>query len=65
MDLKLKKKILNGLTDTQKKAVESIDGNLEIVACAGAGKTKTITLRIIYMIANGIKPENIVAITFT
>ena len=59
------KEIFDGLTDGQKKAVETINRNLEIIACAGAGKTKTITLRIINLIANGVDPENIVAITFT
>ena len=58
-------KMLEGLTDPQKEAVKTLDQNLEIIACAGAGKTKTITLRIINLIASGVKPENIVAITFT
>ncbi len=54
-----------GLTPAQTEAAMTIDKDLEIVACAGAGKTKTITLRIINLIAHGVKPENIVAITFT
>lgn len=58
-------KMLEGLTDSQQEAVKTLDKNLEIIACAGAGKTKTITLRIINLIASGVKPENIVAITFT
>ncbi len=57
--------MFKGLTTKQEEAVRTIDQNLEIIACAGAGKTKTITLRIINLIANGVKPENIVAITFT
>ncbi|MCR5205358.1 MAG: ATP-dependent helicase [Lachnospiraceae bacterium] len=57
--------ILSGLTEEQRDAVKIIDRNLEIIACAGAGKTRTITRRIIYLIANGVKPENIVAITYT
>ena len=57
--------IFQGLTPKQEEAVRTLDQNLEIVACAGAGKTKTITLRIINLIASGVKPENIVAITFT
>ncbi|MCR5338643.1 MAG: ATP-dependent helicase [Lachnospiraceae bacterium] len=58
-------KLTNGLTDNQKAAVKTLDQDLELVACAGAGKTKTITHRIINLIAHGVKPENIVAITFT
>lgn len=54
-----------GLTPAQMEAAMTIDKDLEIVACAGAGKTKTITLRIINLIAHGVRPENIVAITFT
>lgn len=61
----IRDKLLDGLTEPQKQAVQEITHDLEIVACAGAGKTKTVTHRIIYMIANGVKPENIVAITFT
>ena len=61
----VKDKLLDGLTEPQQQAVQEITHDLEIVACAGAGKTKTVTHRIIYMIANGVKPENIVAITFT
>ncbi len=57
--------ILKGLTPKQQEAVRTIDRNLEIIACAGAGKTKTITHRIINLIAKGVSPENIVAITFT
>ena len=59
------KKLIQGLTPRQRKAVETIDKDLEIIACAGAGKTKTITHRILNLIAHGVKPENIVAITFT
>jgi hypothetical protein len=40
-------------------------GNLQIIACAGSGKTEFISRRIAYIVANGIaKPENIVAFTF-
>lgn len=60
-----RKCLLEGLTEDQQKCVESIDKNLEIVACAGAGKTKTITHRILNLIDHGVNPENIVAITFT
>jgi DNA helicase II / ATP-dependent DNA helicase PcrA len=57
--------ILNGLNPQQKKAVEHKDGPLLIIAGAGAGKTKTLTHRILNLIINGVDPENILAITFT
>lgn len=52
-------------TEKQKVAIETIDKNLQIVACAGSGKTSTIVARIINMIDKGCLPESIVAITYT
>lgn len=56
---------LSGLNDKQKEAVLAIDGPVLIVAGAGAGKTKTITHRILHLMKNGVHPHNILAITFT
>jgi len=56
---------LKGLNNAQKEAALHIEGPLLIVAGAGAGKTKTITHRIINLIKNGISPDNILAVTFT
>ncbi len=56
---------LDGLNDEQKKAASHTDGPLLIVAGAGAGKTKTITHRIVHLIKQGINPSNILAVTFT
>lgn len=40
--------------------------HLQIIACAGSGKTEFVSMRVAFMIAEGLaKPENIVAFTFT
>ena len=56
---------LDELNDKQKEAVLYTDGPLLIVAGAGAGKTKTITHRIIHLIHLGVNPNSILAVTFT
>lgn len=54
------------LTDEQKDAVMTIDGNVVCIASAGSGKTSAFTTRIGHMIKNkGISPFNIMAVTFT
>jgi DNA helicase-2/ATP-dependent DNA helicase PcrA len=53
------------LNPEQRKAAEKINGPILIIAGAGAGKTKTVTTRIVNLIKNNIQPENILAITFT
>lgn len=56
-------------TDSQKKAVETLSGNLQIIACAGSGKTQVISQRIVRILrdkaAEGVGPANVVAFTFT
>lgn len=56
---------LDSLNSEQKKAVLAIDGPVLIVAGAGAGKTKTLTHRILHLVVSGVSPERILAITFT
>lgn len=54
------------LTASQINAVNTIDSNLQIVACAGSGKTTTMVARILNLLKQpGIKPENIVAVTYS
>lgn len=58
-------------TDNQKAAIRCVDRNLQIIACAGSGKTEVVARRVVTLLkplaeeGGGCRPENIVAFTFT
>ncbi len=56
---------MSSLNPKQLEAVKHTEGPLLILAGAGAGKTKTITERIVEIIKNGTSPKNVLAVTFT
>ena len=56
---------LDSLNKEQREAVMQIEGPVLIMAGAGSGKTKALTCRIAYMLEQGIRPWEILAITFT
>ena len=60
-----RKNIFDELNPEQAKAVACLEGPLLVVAGAGSGKTRVLTYRIANLIANGVAPWKILAITFT
>src|SRR5208283_2662319 len=57
------------LTATQRRAVEHAGKNLQLIACAGSGKTEVVARRVVHLLTPGrgdsLVPANIVAFTFT
>lgn len=58
--------LLTGLNDKQKEAVITTEGYVRVIASAGSGKTKALTIRYAYLVeCLGISPSNILCVTFT
>ncbi len=62
---KLPYHIEDALDEEQRDSVTSSSGRSLIVAGPGSGKTRVITFKIAYLVSQGIKPENILLVTFT
>src|SRR2546425_1893924 len=56
------------LTEAQTRAINHAGGNLQLIACAGSGKTEVVARRVVHLLdpqEGGLAPSNIVAFTFT
>ena len=57
------------LTESQRRAIEHAGRNLQLIACAGSGKTEVVARRVVHLLnpkrADSLQPGNIIAFTFT
>lgn len=56
------------LTGAQHSAINHAGGNLQLIACAGSGKTEVVAQRVVHLLnpqRGGLAPANIIAFTFT
>ncbi len=58
-------KYLNDLNESQRMAVQAVEGPVMIIAGAGSGKTRVLTYRIAYLIQHGVDPFYVLSLTFT
>jgi len=66
LDKRISNKLISTLNQEQKKAVIYQGGPLLVLAGAGSGKTKVLTHRVAYLLAQKqARPENILLLTFT
>jgi len=57
--------LLKDLNDAQREAVEYINGPSQVIAGAGSGKTRVLTYKVAYLLQHGLRPWEILALTFT
>lgn len=66
MDIEAAKKVLEGVTEEQKIAIEQFSGHARLLAGPGTGKTHVLTRKVLWLVLNyGIAPQDILALTFT